>query len=142
MGEDVDPDEVTALLGCPPTTAWRKGDPWSARHPERQRAHGAWILETTLDRDVEVEVHIAHLLDQVSIDPAVWCQINARFFSRIFCGIFMERWNEGFGLTPPVLARISTCGLHLDFDIYRPSEDEEPEEIGQHDTSFACLPGK
>lgn len=131
-GDDLDPDEVTALLGCTPTKAFRKGDAWSAHRPERHRQHGVWILKTALDRDVELEAQIAHLLAQVSNDAAIWQQINARFFSRIFCGIFMDRWNEGFGLTPTVLARLSTCGLHLDFDLYGPSQDDEPDETGGH----------
>lgn len=131
-GDDLDPDEVTALLGCTPTEAFRKGDPWSARRPERHRPHGAWILKTALDRDVELETQIAHLLAQVSNDAAIWQQINARFFSRIFCGIFMDRWNEGFGLTPTMLARLSACGLHLDFDLYRPvKDDDELEGAGE-----------
>jgi hypothetical protein len=86
VGEDLDPDEVTALLRCPPTIAQRKGDPWSARYRQRQRTRGAWILETALARETEVEAHITHLLDQVSTDLAVWQQINTRYFSRLFCG--------------------------------------------------------
>ena len=61
-----------------------------------------------------MEAHIEHLLDQVSNDAAIWRHINARFCSRIFCGIFMDCWNEGFGLAPDVLARLSASGLHLD----------------------------
>src|SRR5438105_123160 len=87
VGDDLDPEEVTVLLDCTPTRAYRKGDPWSERHPERHRPHGAWILETTRDRGVGVEAHIEHLLDQVSNDAAIWRHINARFCSRIFCGI-------------------------------------------------------
>lgn len=124
-GDDLDPDELTVLLGCTPTKAFRKGDAWSARRPNRHWSHGAWILESALDRDVELETQIAHLLAQVSNDAAIWQQINARFFSRIFSGIFMDRWNEEFRLTPTVLARLSACGLHLDFDLYRPANDDD-----------------
>lgn len=130
-GDDLDPAEVTALLGCTPTEAFRKGDAWSARHPNRHWAHGIWILASALDRDVELETQIAHLLSQVSNDAVAWQQISARFFSRIFCGIFMDQWNEGFGLTPTTLARLSTCGLHLDVDLYGPSDDEEPDETSK-----------
>ncbi len=121
---DLDPDDVTALLDCAPTRSFRAGDVRSTRSPDQRWKHGGWFLETTLDRQADLGAQIADLLDQVTQDVAVWQQITERFSARIFCGIFMERENEGFGLDPDVLARLAARKLPIDFDLYGPTQDD------------------
>lgn len=96
-----------------------------ARAPDRRWQHGGWILETTLDRQADLGAQIADILDQVTEDVTAWRQITARFSTRIFCGIFIECENEGFGLDLDVLAHAAVCGLPIDFDLYGPVQDDE-----------------
>lgn len=121
---DLDPADVTTLLGCMPTRSFRAGDVRSTRSPDQRWKHGGWILKTTLDRQADLGAQIEDLLDQVTQDVAVWQQITERFSARIFCGIFMERENEGFGLDPDVLARLAVRKLPVDFDLYEPVHDD------------------
>jgi len=125
MGRDLDPDAVTALLDCAPTRSFRAGDVRSTRTSNQRWQHGGWILETTLNRQADLGAQIVDILDQVTEDVTAWQQITGRFSARISCGIFMERENEGFGLDPDVLARMATCGLPIDFDLYGPTQDDE-----------------
>jgi len=125
MGRELDPDDVTILLDCAPTRSFRAGDVHSARHPEQRWKHGGWILETALDRHVDLGAQIVDLLDRVTDDVAVWQQITDRFSARISCGIFMDHENEGFGLGAATLARLAIYGLPVDFDLYGPTRDDE-----------------
>ncbi|MCA1597678.1 MAG: DUF4279 domain-containing protein [Chloroflexi bacterium] len=121
---DLDHDAVTALLGCAPTRSFRAGDIRSTRGPDQRWKHGGWFLETTLDREADISAQITDLLDQVTQDVTVWQQIAERFSARIFCGVFMERENEGFSLDPDVLARLVIRKLPIDFDLYGPTQDD------------------
>lgn len=40
-GDDLDPDEISRMLGCAPTSAHRRGDP---RRPGPPWPSGAWLL--------------------------------------------------------------------------------------------------
>jgi len=61
---------------------------------------------------------INELLNGLSNDLAVWQSLAARFGGRVFRGIFLDSFNEGFDLRPSTLSRLSERGLMIDFDIY------------------------
>ena len=67
-GQDVDPDSITEILKCQPTTSHRKGDRTSPRVPSPRR-QGAWLLCVEGEAPVEPEELITQLLDR--IHPAV-----------------------------------------------------------------------
>jgi len=46
FGDDLDPDEITARLGRPPSTGKKKGDTWIAKSGREKIARtGSWLLE-------------------------------------------------------------------------------------------------
>ena len=51
FGEDLDPDEVTKLLGCKPTSAARKGDVMPGRY-HRIANKGCWLLKGPPPSDI------------------------------------------------------------------------------------------
>ena len=116
-GQDVDPDSITEILKCQPTTSHRKGDRTSPRVPSPRR-QGAWLLCVEGEAPVEPEELITQLLDR--IHPAVpeWHQLVRRYDVRLFLGIFLDEFNRGFRLSEHVLARVAAMQLKVDFDIY------------------------
>jgi hypothetical protein len=65
-------------------------------------------------------VHL--LLAHLPSDSGVWADLRARFKVRLFFGIFIDRWNRGFELTPEAIIRIGSLRCEVGFDIYADAE--------------------
>ena len=128
-GDDLDPDEITALLRCAPTTSHRKGDikVGSSTGKKYIKKSGLWSLAAIETGQEDLDKKIVDLLDQVTDDIQVWRAINSRFSADVFCGLFMDRSNEGLGITPSTMARLAERGIELELDIYGPEFDDDLE---------------
>ena len=99
---DVDLDEITALIGRAPIAAPRgKG----------------WRLQASLSEPGDLDGQIKEILSGTSDDFDAWRALGARFRIDMFCGLFMEEWNEGAVLTPETLKLLSDRGITLSLDI-------------------------
>jgi hypothetical protein len=128
-GDDLDPSELTNLLKCEPTEAKRKGEVIRRKQSSPLISTiGRWILESDLYASAEIEVKINGILDKVSSDLEVWKSINERFTTRIFCGLFISSFNEGFDPSPQILKRLSERELKIEFDIYGFMSDSDSTE--------------
>jgi len=118
-GDDLDPVEVTARLGIQPTVGVRKGDCWvTSGGRQKMTPTGSWRLDASDREPADLNGQINELLNVLSNDLTVWQSLSARFGDRIFCGIFLDTFNEGFDLRPETLLRLSERGLFIDFDVY------------------------
>lgn len=117
FGEDLNPDEVTELLGCDPTSARRKGDVIPGRY-HRMVHKGCWLLKGLPPSAVGLEQQVNDLLNKVTDDLAVWHNLTDRFDVDIFCGFFLECFNRGFNLPPELMKRLVDRRVRLEFDIY------------------------
>jgi hypothetical protein len=115
-GDDLDPDAVTALLGCSPTRAHRQGDPKGPRSPPARR--GGWFLESRGTAPTDAESLTRSLLDKLPADDAVWTKVHAAYEVQLRLGLFMNAWNRGFDLSVELVARVAALKLPLLFDIY------------------------
>jgi len=120
-GEDLDPDEISSLLGCAPTRAHRRGDLRKSGTPWPQ---GCWThaVEGTPPTGPEELVHL--LLARLPTDEGLWKMLRARYRVTLGFGIFNEGWNRGFALSPEALRRIQAIGVGVDFDIYTDLPDD------------------
>src|SRR4051812_44975510 len=110
-GENLDPDEITLLLGCEPTEV------------KLHKSMVSWHLESDFPRSAELEEKVVGLLDKVTNDLIVWANLAERYDMRIFCGLFLNTWNEGFALSPDLMARLAERKLRIEVDIYAPVEE-------------------
>lgn len=117
FGDDLDPDEMTNLLGCSPTASARKGDIRDKGFKERT---GRWQLEADVRVPGDISSQIKELFANLVCDIEVWESIKKRYQCDIFCGLFMNEGNEGLELDPSTLLMLGSRGLQLGFDIYRP----------------------
>jgi hypothetical protein len=121
-GDDLDPDAVTALFGCSPTSAHRRGDRKGPRSPPYRR--GAWLLEWRGTASAEPESLTRTLLDKLPVGDAFWTKVHAAYDVQLWFGLFLRASNRGFDLSPEILARVARLKLPLLFDIYAGDEGE------------------
>ena len=128
--DDLDPEQVTRLLGCQPTHACRKGDLLPSKRYQRIAHTGSWRLQTPKGDERALEEQITSLLDKASDDLAAWEQLSKGARLDVFCGLHLKAWNRGFSLSPGLMRRLAERHLEVDFDIYCDSEDEpEPSAV-------------
>ena len=125
FGDDLDPDEVTKVLGCEPTDAQRKGQDVSRPNAVGTRIAktGMWRLDTETRRPEALEAQVTELLDQLSDDLRAWTDLSCRFDVNLFVGLFMSETNEGCEISPGILRALGDRGIELWLDIY--SDDQE-----------------
>lgn len=122
-GDDLDPDEITALLGMIPTVGVAKGDKWlTSRGAEKIASTGSWRIETDRCEPEDLNKQIKALLEPLTSDLPVWRDLTRRFRGVIFCGLWMKSFNDGLQLSAEVLGSVAERGLLLDLDIY--AEDD------------------
>jgi hypothetical protein len=119
FGDDLDPDEITALLGANPTVGVRKGAAWkTSRGREIIARTGSWRLSVPRREPGDLDAQIAEILAVLSDDLSVWAKLTSRYSADFFCGLFLQEGNEGLTLNAETLKALGLRGLPLDLDIY------------------------
>jgi ribosomal protein L19 len=121
-GDDLDPDEVTQLLGRKPDRAQRKGEFVQAASGEHTSRTGVWSVKAGSRTPGDLDLQIGELLAGTTDDLAVWRRLADRFRVDVFCGFFMRDANEGISVSPLTLKRLGERGIELGLDIYAPSQ--------------------
>ncbi|WP_164080975.1 DUF4279 domain-containing protein [Stenotrophomonas maltophilia] len=124
FGDDLLPDEISALLGATPTASHHKGQEirGSQSGSVRTARTGSWRLSAPRREPEDLEAQIFEILDQLTGDLAVW-QSLARFRPDLFCGLFMGSSNDGVSLSPRALLALGQRGIELGLDIYDAEEE-------------------
>ena len=128
VGVDLIPEEISNLLGCFPTMSAEAGDadPRS-KYEARTVKVGFWHLGLDEEDSSVLDKKLEELLNSLTNDLEVWKQITSRFRVDIFCGLFLDSFNEGFELTPSLLKRLAERNLKIGFDIYSYSDERQNE---------------
>lgn len=131
FGDELDPAELTAMLGAAPHESATKGSRRvTASGREFTAKTGKWLLRAPPSIPENLAAQIDAILTQLTPDLTVWQGLADRFHARLFCGLFMEGTNEGLRLDAATLSAIAGRGLFLDFDIYAPVIEDRPVEAG------------
>lgn len=117
LGDELDPEEITELLKVLPTESYKKGEVFG-KEGKNIRRTGRWSLESHLPDEVDIEEKIMHLLSQVTNDESTWKLLNSKYQIDLFCGLFLEAENRGFGLSVETIRKLSSLGIEIGFDIY------------------------
>jgi len=129
IGDDLDPDEVTTMLGCTPTFAQRQGQhipTRSASFPEgfRVAKFGLWRLDATEAAPENFDAQVAELVGKLTRELAVWRDTARRFRVELFCGWFMKTSNDGVSISATSLRLLAERGIGLEVSIYDPTDDD------------------
>jgi len=124
IGNDLDPEEVTRLLGVGPTSAEAKGDRVEMPSGKLRVAKtGHWRLKTDRRSPADLDGQISELFSVTSQDLDDWATLRKRFVIRVFCGLMMSDWNEGLPLTALTIQALAERGAEIDLDLYAPDTE-------------------
>jgi hypothetical protein len=120
--DNLDPAEVTRLLGLEPDEARQRGVPDVRGRVPRL---GAWIIRLRSDQTPEWDVGLAinSLLDRIPASAA-WDQALSHADARVFVGLRLDAFNRGLRLPVHLMKRLINLDLCLDLDIYATTTDE------------------
>ena len=124
FGDDLDPNEVSQLLGSSPTGSERLGDLIPSRIRSRTARTGSWRLATEQSSD-EIEEQLVALFGRLTADLAVWQSLTTPFEADIFCGVFHVYQSHHVVFSPRLHPLLADRNLPLILDIYasdRPNE--------------------
>lgn len=123
-GEDLVPEEVSALLGASPTKSRIKGQEIPVRDSGVSiiAKRGFWRLQAERREPEDLEGQIFERLAQVTQDLSVWASLS-RFQPDLFCGLFMSSSNDGTLLSTKALIALGERGISLALDVYE-ADDE------------------
>ena len=124
-GDELVPEDVTALLGREPTLSCAKGDPIAGNPKDdaRTAATGAWHLQATDRLPADIDTQVRELLGGMTSDLAIWRKLREKYRVDLFCGLFMGHGNEGLAISPYTLVSLGVRGIELALDVYAPRTD-------------------
>jgi Domain of unknown function (DUF4279) len=129
IGDELLPDEITALVGTPPTRAVVKGE--TGKHivgPKvgdvRVARSGMWTLDASDREPEDMNSQIHEVFSRMTDDLSVWQSITKRFRVELFCGLWLAGSESGMMLSPQSLAALGERGIELGLCIYRDDEHE------------------
>jgi len=121
-GADLNPDEITAILGVKPTRTWRKGD----RRGRATLPIGGWQLGSGLAVDQQLDEHIRALVALLRPIEENAAALAGRYDCMLACSV------RSFGGDRPaihfdadVVDFVAKCGGSIDVDLYVFSEEED-----------------
>lgn len=121
-GAELDPAEISKLLGCPPTSAHRRGDPRASGLPPWPQ--GCWLLCVEGEAPTRPEELVDQLLRGLPMDTAIWEHLRTKYTVRVTFGIHIGDWNRGFELSPASVERLASLGAPVGFDIYVDADEK------------------
>lgn len=142
FGDELVPEEIGELLGCPPTHCYRKGEVkvLQSGH-ELKRKTGMWLLAAAAHEPENLDKQVAETLARLAQDLAVWESLSERFEIDLYCGLFMKETNEGLSLSPATLRALADRRIKIGLDIYAPLKDitnDEPCPCGSGKSYCTC----
>ena len=128
-GDELNPDEVSSILGVSPTKCYRKGD--ETPRGSQYRRTGAWFMDSG-EQLLSEEEPGANLFEQwvssLPKDREAWDTLKERFDVRIRLVGYTDQMNAEFLLTPTAAAELASRGLAVVFDPYLSLDDDELED--------------
>ncbi len=117
FGERLDPEDVTAALGCPPTQAYRKGDRVGPRTPN-PRNKGMWLYRcSTGTLDAQLRAVLGILPEQ-----STWECLVAGQTADVYCTAEMDGDVGGLFIDANLLTELGRRGIGLNVEIYQSPE--------------------
>ena len=113
---DFNPEEITMVVGVPPSEAWRKGDTHPRRGYERKQSH--WSLRSRLPEAAELEQHILDVLSQMDKSAEAFRNISARFGGCMQLVGYFHDCYPGLHFEQELIEGLARFGLSMDFDFY------------------------
>jgi hypothetical protein len=130
-GDGLDPEEVTRLLGRPPTRSQRKGQPVlsDSGEPKRIARTGSWLLDQPVDGDASIDEAIESFLGGLPAEQQAWAALRGLYRVDLLCHVFVKGVNQGFELSPAVLELLGRRGITLGVDLFCEPDERQQEAL-------------
>ena len=124
IGDSLNPQEISNVLGCEGTTMYSKGDIRVIKKTGREieRKSGHWSLTATESTPEDIDGQVEEILNKLNHDLAVWDKLASEYSIDLFCGIFLKESNEGMDVSPKTLLELGKRSVVLALDIYDSAE--------------------
>jgi hypothetical protein len=133
FGKNLVPEQLTTMLGCYPTRSGKTGeDIVNKSGTSRKIRKGFWHLEYGESDAVDLEEKVNQLLEKLTGDLEVWQEITQKYKADVFCGLFIDKFNEGFAFSPNIMRKLADRNLEIDIDIYAPVNTWPDEETSEY----------
>jgi len=125
IGDDIDPVEITRLLGHEPTSAERMGQEIVGKSTGKVRVArtGSWRLEAGPRSPGDLDAQIGEILSKLSSDLDIWQKLAERFRMDLFCGLFLSGGSGGEEIAAKSMTALGSRGIVLGLDIYGGDSD-------------------
>lgn len=120
--------KCTNEFGLEPSRQWKTGDPRTTPRGNpldgfRRESYWTAPLDASIHKDLESALaQVAGWLAEHEL--FLHKHANSGGSAELFIGFFLESFNTGFLLEPSLLAKYSSLGVALDFDMY--GTDDQP----------------
>ena len=116
------PEDVSAMLGCQPTQAARTGEHIALISKTiREVRQGFWRLEYDAPLELEIDAKIEAILARLTPEIEVWNTLAQSHKIVLFCGVFLDAWNEGFVFPSRLVEELGKRHIRLELDVYSPA---------------------
>ena len=128
-GDDLIPDEVTALLGQHPEIGVRKGETFMGRGRVGTAVTartGMWHFGTGYREPPNINQQVIELLINLPEDADIWTDLTTKYGCSVAVGVYFsdDSWTGGITLQPVALRMLGERGLMIDFDMYAPAASD------------------
>lgn len=130
LGDDLDPDVVTRLLGIEPTQALRRDQLVPTATNVRRQETGVWLLKSEGKvSSTSLERHLIYLLDRIEPQLAALAAYLAagEATADFFCFWLSATGHGGPILSADVMRRVGATGAELGIDFYGGAAVEDDE---------------
>ena len=116
---NLQPEEVTALLGIKPDKSYRAGEPVSAK-VSMLRKEGCWEIKTapTKDADASLNDHLCLLLDRITPAKEAVRSLASDHSIQFGCVVYFDEQVPALYLERDVLKAMSDLNATFDIDAY------------------------
>lgn len=115
-GLDLDPEEITVLVGIIPTTTWRIGDLIDPRASVRRKSNG-WSLKSQLDKSAELDEHIKSVFEQLQPGWRSLVETCAQYDALIDCAIYVYEQVPAVHFDKDIIQKSAELNAAIDVDI-------------------------
>jgi hypothetical protein len=115
-GKDLDPKKLGALLG------FIESESTEMTVKRLKSGRVVWSIRLQNKEFLPLEKKIEALLGEFTKEINTWKRATEYIKADIFCGLFLDEWNKGFSLTPPLTKELSDRNLEIGFDVYSPTD--------------------
>lgn len=123
-GEQLDPDQVSALIGKTPTRQSRKGEPVLLPSGGLRIARtGTWVIETEWVTPGDLDIAVQEIFKGTTPDLSIWLNLSTKYRVDLFCGLLLSEPMQGISVSPPTLKLLGERGIELGLDVYEPDKD-------------------